>query len=236
MSYLLSAFLQPSTKLSEELERDFLRCVDRYIDIFPLELPMARDRVQLLRNPDDLDRSQVPKEFGIRPDGLRIPLSSPKQDAKIVFLEADGLYIRSQIHIELNNINPQVWSADTLLNLVETFVGQISVEHAYFCERKQLGRDKYRARRCRLLNTTEVPLGVFWINFFSKRLVQNIGWRSIWKMKKLSPAVRNLPSGLLFASQEEAFVRGRPADEARLDQLEEALDYPSLIKRFPFVL
>ena len=233
MPYLMT-FSSYSSSFSEATQRRVLEVVDAVAGIFPLQLQVTEREMRVLESPGDYQRADVPEIYRIDGDCFRIPLYSPSADAEVFFVESSEpsrFPVQFQLaaaSLEKARISP----LPVLLDLAEQVLAAFPMSDFFLCDQEQLGEEMYSERICSL-DLSQVPLGVFWVNLFSTAHLRNLGNKAQDTIQRMAAAYRTLPSGLLFATQDHSFRIGVPEDEARLKEMESALGFETLRKRFP---
>jgi len=233
MPYILS-FTSYTESQTVNMQRAFLTCLGESAGTFPLLLQVARDQSIIIESPVDYDRSLVPEVYRIEDDTYRIPLVSEHRGLELVFVESNqpGRF-PSQIQLTIENIEESgLWPLENLHNLISGAEKILDFDFVALYDEDQLAQEVYSARICRL-DLSKVPLGIFWVNFFSNKITRNIGERAKQAIESSAFFSRRLQSGLLFATQGNPFQFGQAEDESRIEALESILDYESLERKYP---
>jgi hypothetical protein len=237
MTKPLMSFSSYRRGLSEESQRKFLECLDSVSEIFPIEMKISDGDSLVFRSPAQYDRSGVPDVYRIDGDSFRIPLFSPRKRLEIVFVESDNPRVfPAQVHLSPETLHEAgLWPISNLIDLIERTVAVLSVDVAHLLDESQLEKEVFSDRMCSL-DLSQVPLGIFWINYFSQNMLESIGESAVKAIYRKAALTRNLQTGLVFATQKTPFDPTSAADNSRLRDIEASLNYRSFTTEFPLKL
>ena len=235
MGYTLG-FYRVTEPVTNEVERETLTALDRLEEgFFPAGMWLSRDRKLVLADAGSYSRDLIPTEYFVSPGVATLPLE-PKNGTRITFTESDepDLYPASLvIECSLETMTANGWGADRLLRILRETVGSFHPDYAYLYADAHRGRDSYR-KRMFAFDLRQVPIGVFWMNYYGPQWVKNLGAETIEKIKASVPLFEALEEGgVLFAIQEEPYQEEIAAHREHQSRLETELGLAQIQDRFP---
>ncbi len=186
--------------MTEELEIRFLELLNEVAGVLPLEMRVSKAASKHFGSAAEFRRSDVPRDYAIDDQCLRVPLLSPAREMEIVLTESgDPSRYPSQIQLTVADIERSgLWPLDVLAGFIARVADELKFDAAYVCEESQVDDVVYAERTCDL-DLAQAPLGVFWVNFFSHRVLSNIGEGASGFIRREAALIREAESGLVFA-------------------------------------
>lgn len=202
------------------------------LGFFPARIWVSHNEFVDLEGPDDYSRSLVPDEFFIDSEKgvARIPFESTG-GLQFVFSEsADPSVMPACFVIEFSSeiYQEHAWNSESIIRMFRAVVEAFTPDEACVYDEEHRARPRYDDIMFSF-DSREVPLGVFWLNYFGPRLVSNIGARRLSRLRDHVPWYETDASrGVLFCIMEEPYDEENPDHRAAQILLEQILDLEDL--------
>ena len=203
---------------------------------FPMSMWVSKDQKIGLSGPDALRREHVPAEYDISPGQAHIPLDCAN-GAELVFTESNQptLVLASAVITFTDQVlRESRWTLQDLAALMRGVVPVFQPDVAELWDHAHRGRSSYQERMFDF-DWRRIPLGLYWLNYYSRDWVANIGERRLRELSKHVPLAEWLPDGgVLIGIQEEPYDESNPVHRERQLFLEQKVfDLPGLQALFP---
>jgi hypothetical protein len=206
------------------------------IGFFPASMWLSREHKGTFHTPAEYSRSLVPDGYFISGSAARIPLECSNGVA-LTFTQSDNpRNMPANLVMEFSDhtITTNAWSLYRLLEIFKAVISSFSPDFAVLYDEAHRARPTYDERMFDY-DVRRAPSGLYWLNYFSRDWVANIGKE---KLRDLSKHVAReewlSDGGVLIALQEDPYDEGNPAHrEHQLFLEERVLDLPAIQARFP---
>jgi hypothetical protein len=216
--------------------RKTLVALDRLdLGFFPARLEVGRKKTVILERAEDYGRQLIPKQFFITSTSATIPLDG-KNGIAFTFTESDDPSVMpASLVLEMSSrtLEANDLFLDRLVSLILAVVSPFSPDFAGIWDNAQRARAEYGSVMFRI-DRRRVPLGVFWVNYYSTSWVENIGRSRIERLKEEVPLLRWLGDGAaLFATQSDAYDEGNIENREKRARVEGILELGKVHREFP---
>jgi hypothetical protein len=237
MMRYVASFYRTGESFSDETMRDTLVALDALgAGFFPASIWLSSHDKATLLTPADYRRSLVPEGYYIGPGFARVPFECSNGVA-MAFTESNNpRSMPANLVMEFSDatVRNSGWSLHNLVRIFKATISTFAPTYASLYDEAHRARPAYEKRvfeydsRC-------VPSGLYWVNYFSREWVANLGEVRLRQLAKAVALAEWLPDGgVLIALQEEPYDEGNLLHRDRQVLLEEkVLDLPAIQARFP---
>lgn len=223
-------------RLTDDIERRTLEALETLHEgFFPAVMRISGAEKIVFVSARDYSRLLIPPQYYISPEIATIPLEATN-GVDLVFTESDEpkLYPASLVfQCSREAIDANKWGAKKVLQILRETIRSLEPDYGFVYDEAQRARDSYGKVMFRV-DTREVPIGSFWINYYGPRWVKNIGAEALERIKKLAPLFEELDGGgVLFALQEDPYSEENPIDQQGQLAFEKAVGLKEIQNRFP---
>jgi len=213
-----------------------LGALDRLaMGFFPATIEVGRKKTLVLERAKDYTRQLIPKKFFITQSSATIPLDG-RNGVSFTFTESDDPSVMpGSLVLEFSSraLEANGWLLDQLASLMREVSLAFSPDFAATWDNAQRARPGYGHVMFRI-DRRRVPLGVFWINYYSVGWVESIGRSRLERLKEEVPLLRWLDDGaVLFATQSDAYDESNEEHRGTQARVEQILGLADVHRRFP---
>ncbi|MEO8218937.1 MAG: hypothetical protein ABI718_17820 [Acidobacteriota bacterium] len=199
---------------------------------FPAYFWRSQNERLVLEHAQAYERTLIPAEFYIQPGVARIPFEG-SNGTEFAFTESDepSLYPATLV-IKISSKSFSL-ALEDLVVMFKNIVKAFSPDYSYLYDQEQT--DKRSNHRLKFdVDIYSVPMMLYWINYYGREWVRNIGQERLRKLSKHIPFFEWLEDGgVLFAIQTEPYEDRNPVHVANQQKLEKMLGLKELHAKYP---
>jgi len=203
---------------------------------FPASMWLSKEHKCTFHTPAEYKRSLVPDGYHMTASAARIPFECCNGVA-LTFTESDNpRNMPANLVMEFSDhtITTNAWSLYRLLEIFKAVIASFAPDYATLYDEAHRARPTYDERMFDY-DMRRAPSGLYWLNYFSRDWVADIGEEKLRELSKhVARAEWFSDGGVLIALQEEPYDEGNPTHRDRQLFLEQRiLDLPAVQARFP---
>lgn len=215
-----------SQSFDEPSLRRILEALERLnVGFFPASFWAGQHEKLVLHRAEDYSREIIPDEYFIHPGFARIPFEA-ENGSEFAFEESNNPSIYPATFIlQLSDQTANKWKLSGFLNCFRAIVESFSPSYGYVFDQDQIVREGYAERRF-ATDIKSVPIALFWINYYGRSWVSNIGTKRLEDLRQHVPAFDWLDDGsVLFAIQEEPYDENNEQHVEHQHELEARISF-----------
>jgi hypothetical protein len=208
---------------------------DLQMGFFPASMWASKERQLTLAGPSEYRRAIIPAEYFAADETASIPFDCANRTL-MTFTESNTpRLVPASLVIEFDGetITENGWRLNSFLLLFHAVIAAFRPDVADLHDEAHRDRAAYDQRMFEI-DMRQVPLGLFWINYYGPRVAENIGRKRLERVRSSVASFEWLDDGgALVAIQEAPYDESDPAHRNHQIELERVIGLEEIHAQFP---